>query len=115
MARPLKGDSNIDLVHFTILRPPTKADNTPLSQLSLVVFPTRKLFVEEINNFDLIILDGYQHSAVLPLIYYDYIAQYVQKGGALLMVTGPEFIQKKLTCKNTFNKHSTGIAQWNYS
>ncbi|UNF40902.1 hypothetical protein MNL09_01610 [Bartonella krasnovii] len=95
----LKGDSNIDLVHFTILRPPTKADNTPLSQLSLVVFPTRKLFVEEINNFDLIILDGYQHSAVLPLIYYDYIAQYVQKGGALLMVTGPEFTQKNSLAK----------------
>ncbi|PIT69962.1 glutamine amidotransferase [Bartonella tribocorum] len=95
----LKGDTNIDLVHFTILRPPTKADNTPLSQLSLVVFPTRKLFVEEINNFDLIILDGYQHSAVLPLIYYDYIAQYVQKGGALLMVTGPEFTQKNSLAK----------------
>ncbi|WP_212111962.1 hypothetical protein [Bartonella queenslandensis] len=95
----LKGDSNIDLVHFTILRPPNKADNTPLSQLSLVVFPTRKLFVEEINNFDLIILDGYQHSAVLPLIYYDYIAQYIQKGGALLMVTGPEFTQKNSLAK----------------
>ncbi|SPU27089.1 Uncharacterized membrane protein [Candidatus Bartonella washoeensis] len=95
----LKGDSNIDLVHFTILRPPNKADNTPLSQLSLVVFPTRKLFVEEIDNFDLIILDGYQHSAVLPLIYYDYIAQYVQKGGALLMVTGPEFTQKNSLAK----------------
>ncbi|WP_455481668.1 hypothetical protein V4P56_04070 [Bartonella sp. B35(2025)] len=90
----LKGDSNIDLIHFTILRPPEKADNTPLNQLSLVVFPTTKLFVEDINNFDLIILDGYQHSPFLPLIYYDYIAQYVQKGGALLMVTGPEFIQQ---------------------
>ncbi|WP_413154573.1 hypothetical protein [Bartonella sp. cb54] len=90
----LKGDSNIDLVHFTILRPPNKADNTPLNQLSLVVFPTTKLFVEEINNFDLIILDGYQHSAVLPLIYYDYIAQYVKNGGALLMITGPEFTQQ---------------------
>ncbi|WP_273759292.1 glutamine amidotransferase [Bartonella sp. ML70XJBT.G] len=95
----LKGDSNIDLVHFTILRPPNKADNTPLSQLSLVVFPTKKLFVEEINNFDLIILDGYQHSSVLPLIYYDYIAQYVQQGGALLMVTGPEFTQQNSLAK----------------
>ncbi|WP_455478129.1 hypothetical protein V3565_05210 [Bartonella sp. B10] len=90
----LKGDSNIDLVHFTILRPPNKADDTPLNQLSLVVFPTTRLFVEEIDNFDLIILDGYQHSPFLPLIYYDYIAQYVQNGGALLMVTGPEFTQQ---------------------
>ncbi|GAA5097587.1 membrane protein [Bartonella acomydis] len=95
----LKGDSNIDLVHFTILRPPNKADNTPLSQLSLVVFPTRKLFVEEINNFDLIILDGYQHSSALPLIYYDYISQYVQNGGALLIVTGPEFTQQNSLAK----------------
>ncbi|MCZ2328724.1 glutamine amidotransferase [Bartonella sp. F02] len=87
----LKSDLNTDLIHFTILRPPEKADNTPVNQLSLVVFPTTKLFVEEISNFDLIILDGYQHSNVLPLIYYDYITQYVQKGGALLMVTGPEF------------------------
>ncbi|ATO57772.1 glutamine amidotransferase [Bartonella sp. 1-1C] len=87
----LKSDSNIDLIHFTILRPPEKADNTPINQLSLVVFPTTKLFVEEINNFDLVILDGYQYSNVLPLIYYDYIAQYVQQGGALLIVTGPEF------------------------
>lgn len=90
----LKSDSNIDLVHFTILRPPEKADNTPSSQLSLVVFPTTKLFVEEINNFDLVILDGYQHSTVLPLIYYDYIAQYVKNGGALLMITGPEFVSE---------------------
>ncbi|WP_208436026.1 hypothetical protein [Bartonella phoceensis] len=95
----LKGDSNIDLVHFTILRPPNKADNTPLSQLSLVVFPTKKLFVEEIDNFDLIILDGYQHSAVLPLIYYDSIVQYVRQGGALLMVTGPEFTQQNSLAK----------------
>ncbi|MCZ2204116.1 hypothetical protein [Bartonella sp. A05] len=90
----LKSDSNIDLVHFTILRSPEKADNTPSSQLSLVVFPTTKLFVEEINNFDLVILDGYQHSTILPLIYYDYIAQYVQNGGALLMITGPEFTRE---------------------
>ncbi|ALE03566.1 hypothetical protein [Bartonella ancashensis] len=89
----LKSDSSIDLVHFTILRPPEKADNTPANQLSLIVFPTTKLFVEEINNFDLIILDGYQHSSALPLIYYDHITQYVQKGGALLIVTGPEFVR----------------------
>ncbi|AGF74771.1 putative membrane protein [Bartonella australis AUST/NH1] len=95
----LKSDSNIDLVHFTILRPAEKADDTPSSQLSLVVFPTTKLFVEDINNFDLIILDGYQHSTTFPLIYYDYIAQYVKQGGALLMVTGPEFTEESSLAK----------------
>ncbi|CAM1655694.1 MA20_44660 [Bartonella apihabitans] len=87
----LKSDPGIDLVHFTILRPPEKADNTPLSQLSLIVFPTTDLFVNKINDFDLVIFDRYQHYNVLPLIYYDYVAQYVKNGGALLMATGPEF------------------------
>ncbi len=87
----LKSDASIDLVHFTILRPPEKSDNTPLNQLSLIVFPTTELFVDKINDFDLVIFDRYQHYDVLPLIYYDYVAEYVKNGGALLMATGPEF------------------------
>ncbi|UXM94232.1 glutamine amidotransferase [Bartonella sp. HY329] len=87
----LKSDTSVDLVHFTILRPPEKQDNTPMNQLSLIEFPTRELFVEKINDFDLVIFDRYQHYDVLPLIYYDYLANYVKQGGALLMATGPEF------------------------
>jgi len=87
----LKSDTGVDLIHFTILRPPEKQDNTPLNQLSLIVFPTTELFVEKINDFDLVIFDRYQHYDVLPMIYYDYMARYVENGGALLMATGPEF------------------------
>src|SRR5690606_1960664 len=54
-------------------------------------FPTRELFVEKINDFDLIIFDRYQHRDVLPILYYDYIAEYVENGGALLIAAGPEF------------------------
>jgi hypothetical protein len=81
----------VDLVHFTILRPPEKQDGTPINELSLIAFPTRELFVEKINDFDLIIFDRYQHRDVLPILYYDYIAEYVQKGGALLIAAGPEY------------------------
>ncbi|MCO5730440.1 hypothetical protein [Rhizobium sp. SSA_523] len=87
----LKSDASVDLVHFTILRPPEKQDGTPINELSLIAFPTRELFVEKINDFDLIIFDRYQHRGVLPILYYDYIAQYVQNGGALLIAAGPEF------------------------
>ncbi len=87
----LKSDASVDLVHFTILRPPEKQDGTPINELSLIAFPTRELFVEKINDFDLIILDRYQHRDVLPILYYDYIAQYVKNGGALLIAAGPEF------------------------
>ncbi|MGN6548586.1 MAG: hypothetical protein ACTHJ3_01640 [Pararhizobium sp.] len=87
----LKSDASVDLVHFTILRPPEKQDGTPINELSLIAFPTRELFVEKIKQFDLIVLDRYQRRGVLPILYYDNIARYVEEGGALLIAAGPEY------------------------
>ena len=95
----LKSDASVDLVHFTILRPPEKQDGTPINELSLIAFPTRELFVEKINDFDLIIFDRYQHRDVLPILYYDYIAEYVEKGGALLIAAGPEYAGEQSIAK----------------
>src|ERR1700722_7849684 len=53
----LKSDASVDLVHFTILRPPEKQDGTPINELSLIAFPTRELFQQKINEFQLIIFD----------------------------------------------------------
>ncbi len=86
----LKSDPSVDLVHFTILRPPDKQDGTPINQLSLIAFPTRELFIEKIDEFDLIIFDRYRHRGILPLVYYDNIARYVRDGGAMLIASGPE-------------------------
>ncbi len=86
----LKSDASVDLVHFTILRPPEKQDGTPIDELSLIAFPTRELFDEKINDFDLIVFDRYEKRGVLPLLYFDNIARYVQDGGALLMAAGPD-------------------------
>ena len=87
----LKSDASVDLVHFTILRPPEKQDGTPINELSLIAFPTRELFVEKIDSFDLIIFDRYQLRGVLPILYFDNIARYVRQGGAVLIAAGPEF------------------------
>ena len=87
----LKSDASVDLVHFTILRPPEKQDGTPINELSLIAFPTRELFAEKINDFDLIIFDRYQHRDMLPILYYENIARYVEQGGALLVAAGPDF------------------------
>ena len=88
----LKSDAAVDLVHFTILRPPEKHDGTPINQLSLIAFPTRELFSEKINDFDLIIFDRYQHRGLLQLPYYDNIARYVEEhGGALLIAAGDDY------------------------
>ena len=90
----LKSDAAVDLVHFTILRPPEKqgSDNVPINQLSLIQFPTRELFSQKINEFDLIIFDRYQHRGILQLIYYDNISRYVSEhGGALLIAAGDDY------------------------
>jgi hypothetical protein len=87
----LKSDASVDLVHFTILRPPEKQDGTPINELSLIAFPTRELFSEKIDQFDLIIFDRYAQEGVLPLLYFDNIAQYVRDGGALLVASGPDY------------------------
>ncbi|MEX0311812.1 MAG: hypothetical protein AB3N17_16370, partial [Tateyamaria sp.] len=87
----LKSDSSVDLVHFTILRPPEKQDGVPVGELSLIAFPTRELFLEKINDFDLIIFDRYQRRGILPSIYLENVAQYVRDGGAVLVAAGPDF------------------------
>ncbi len=87
----LKSDPSVDLVHFTILRPPEKNDFTPLNEISLIAFPVRELFEEKIDEFDLIVFDRYIVRDVLPPMYFRNIARYVRDGGAVLLSVGPEY------------------------
>ena len=87
----LKSDPSVDLVHFTILRPPEKQDGTPINELSLISFPTRELFEVKLAEFDLVILDRYRRRGVLPSIYLQNIVDYIAAGGALLEAAGPSF------------------------
>ena len=87
----LKSDSSVDLVHFTILRPPDKHDGVPVTELSLIAFPTRELFMEKIDDFDLIIFDRYKRRGILPGLYFENVASYIRKGGAVLIAAGPDY------------------------
>ena len=87
----LKSDPAVDLVHFTILRPPEKQDGVPVFELSLIAFPTRELFMDKVDEFDLIIFDRYRRRGVLPTLYIENIARYVREGGAVLVASGPAF------------------------
>jgi hypothetical protein len=89
--RLLKADPNVDLVHFTILRPPERDDLTPLNELALIAFPVRELFQVKLREFDLIVFDRFANRGILPPAYLRNIADYVRSGGALLMSVGPEF------------------------
>jgi hypothetical protein len=87
----LKSDASVDLVHFTILRPPEKQDGVPVDELSLIAFPTRELFVERLEDFDLVIFDRYRRRGILPNEYLQNVADYVARGGAVLVSGGPEY------------------------
>jgi hypothetical protein len=87
----LKSDANVELVHFTILRPPEKQDGTPIRELALIAFPTAELFGRKIVDFDLIVFDRYSNMGLLPPAYFDNIVKYVRDGGALAIVAGPNF------------------------
>ena len=100
----LKSDAAVDLVHFTILRPPEKQDGTPINQLSLIAFPTRELFSDKLSQFDLIIFDRYRRRGVLPLLYLDNITRYVEQGGAVLVAAGKTFA-------TSFSLYKTPLSQ----
>lgn len=89
----LKADPAVDLVHFTILRPPEKDDRTPIRELALITFPVRELFEERLNDFDLVVFDRYRRRGVLAGAYYQALATYVKRGGALLVASGAEFAE----------------------
>ena len=87
----LKSDPSVDLVHFTILRPPEKQDGTPIRELSLIAFPIRELFDTKLDDFDLIIFDRYSRPGVIPQAYLENVVRYVRNGGAFLEAAGPNY------------------------
>ena len=97
----LKSDPAVDLVHFTILRPPEKQDATPIRELSLIAFPIRELFETKLYEFDLVVFDQYSRRGVIPQLYLGNIARYVQEGGALLEAVGPGFAEPYSTLFRT--------------
>lgn len=80
----LKSDPAVDLVHFTILRPPAKNDFTATRELALIAFPIQELFERKLGEFDLIIFDRYPRRDLIPPTYLANIVDHVRNGGALL-------------------------------
>jgi len=111
----LKSDPSVDLVHFTILRPPQKQDGTPIRELSLISFPTRELFQTKLYEFDLVIFDRYRRRGVLPDTYLRNVVRYVQSGGAVLTAAGPAFATPlsldRTPLGDVLPSHPTGAVQ----
>lgn len=87
----LKEDPNIDLVSSYILRDLTDDPKTVSdAELSLIPFPMREIFHEQIHTFDVIFIQNFAHEerAYSMSQYLDSIADYVRSGGALVMLGG---------------------------
>lgn len=104
----LKSDSAVDLVHFTILRPPEKQDGVPVSELSLIAFPTQELFMDKIDEFDLIIFDRYKLRGILPASYLLSVRQYVENGGAVLVAAGPDLASAQSLARSPLGRAFPG-------
>ena len=91
----LRSDPAVDLVHFTILRTPSKDDFVPVRELSLIPFPMKELFEQKLKEFDLIIFDRYESGGLITREYFRNIAEYVRAGGALLVSVGPVFATER--------------------
>ncbi len=87
----LRADPAVDLVHFTILRETDSDNSVPEQELSLIEFPVSRLFVEEIDEFDLIVFDRWEQRGFLPADHLENIVRYVREGGAVLLAAGGEF------------------------
>jgi uncharacterized membrane protein len=90
LRRALKSDPSVDLISFIILRTPTDVVNVPDDQLSLIPFPTNRLFTEELENFDLLIFDNFSYLLYFPMLYLENIRKFVVEGGAFAMFGGDQ-------------------------
>jgi hypothetical protein len=92
LRRFLKQDPAIDLVSFFILR--THEDMNAgfgEGELALIPFPYRELFSEQLWSFDLVVFQNFDYEPYFSwegqgLL--DNLAQWVEQGGALVMVGG---------------------------
>ena len=105
----LKSDTSVELIHMTVLRPPEKNDNTPLEELSLIPFPIKELFEEKLDNFQLVIFDNFEGKKVLTPLYFQNLIKFVDKGGAILEITGPSYNSKSSLFKTEIGRILPGI------
>lgn len=85
----LKSDEAVDTIAFFILRGETDDPDAMEQDLALIRFPVDELFTEHLPSFDAIILQDIDAVRYKLDQYLPRLANYVKKGGGLIMVGGP--------------------------
>ncbi|MDB4954792.1 MAG: hypothetical protein JWO36_2361 [Myxococcales bacterium] len=86
----LKSNPNVDLISFFILRTQDDISIVPNDEMSLIPFPTRELFEQQLPSFDLIILQNFEYLPYGIGDYLENIRSYVEGGGGLAMLGGAQ-------------------------
>lgn len=85
----LRSDPNHELVSFVILRNPENPAFVPDNELSLIPFPAEEIFVQNLSQFDLFILENFSYARFhLPAAYLQSLKTFVANGGGLLVIGG---------------------------
>ncbi|WP_437739976.1 glutamine amidotransferase [Sorangium sp. So ce1504] len=85
----LKADASVDVVAFFILRTPGDEVNASSDELALIPFPVDELFSVHLSSFDAVVLQDFDAAPYGLTKHLPALAQYVDKGGGLIMVGGP--------------------------
>jgi uncharacterized membrane protein len=86
----LKSDASIDVVAFFILRSPTDDVGASQDDLALIPFPVDELFSVHLPSFDAVVLQDFNAEVYGLTRHLGALARYVQAGGGLVMVGGPD-------------------------
>lgn len=84
----LEENPNVDLISFFILRTQADISLVPNDEMSLIPFPTRELFEEQLPSFDVIVLQNFEYLPYGIGDYLENIRSYVEGGGGLAMLGG---------------------------
>lgn len=85
----LKSDASVDVVAFFILRTHDDDVVAPQDELALIPFPVDELFTVHLPSFDAVILQDFDSVPYGLSKHLPKLADYVKKGGGLIMVGGP--------------------------
>ncbi len=85
----LKQDPFLELVSFVFLRTPSDMVDVRENEMSLIPFPIDEIFLEELKNFDVLILDDFSHRTYFNPLYFENIRDFVHGGGGIAMLGGP--------------------------
>jgi uncharacterized membrane protein len=86
----LKGNPNVDLISFFILRTAEDITRAGNSEMSLIPFPTDELFDEQLPSFDLVIFHNFTFEPYDMRQYLPDVRDYVRGGGGFVMIGGEQ-------------------------